>query len=138
MPGLPAAHDGYVELYRNDDVAVFQYEATKEGEVLQSKLAGFHGTLTADAEHRFNGVYASGDVVEAGCNAYGRRKFEAAEATQPTLAFEGAAAHDGVDAGEEGPFVGAVERRRHDRIQTAARGRGQVGGGHGVSGSNGS
>jgi hypothetical protein len=100
VPGLPAAHDGYVELYRNDDVAVFQYEATKEGEVLHSKLAGFQGTLTADAEHRFNGVYASGDVVEAGCNAHGRRKFEAAEATQPTLAVEGGA-YIGAMYGEE-------------------------------------
>lgn len=89
VPGLPEAHDGYIELYRNNHVAVFQYEATKAGDVVESKLAGFKGTLTADAEHRFNGVYESGDVVEAGCNAHGRRKFEAAESTQPDLAVEG-------------------------------------------------
>jgi transposase len=96
IPGLPAAHNGYIELYRNTDVAVFQYEADKRGEVVESKLAPFNGTLTADAEHRFNGVFADGSVLEAGCNAHGRRKFEAAEAVQPALALEG------------GAFIGAM------------------------------
>jgi len=96
VPKLPKAHNGYVELYRNNDVAVFQYEADKTGAVIESKLASFVGTLTADAEHRFNGVYASGKVVEAGCNAHGRRKFRDAEATQPALAVEG------------GAFIGAM------------------------------
>jgi hypothetical protein len=83
IPELPAAHNGYVELYRNDEVAVFQYEATKDGESVAAKLKPFRGTLTADAEHRFNDVFASGSVLEADCNAHGRRKFEDAEATQP-------------------------------------------------------
>jgi hypothetical protein len=89
VPKLPAAHNGYIELYRNDAVAVFQYEPEKGGESVVSKLAPFCGTLTADAEHRFNAVYATGRVVEAGCNAHGRRKFRDAEATQPLLAVEG-------------------------------------------------
>jgi transposase len=91
VPGLPEAHNGYIELYRNHEVAVFQYEPSKDGDVVEAKLASFHGTLTADAEHRFNGVYASGNVIEAGCNAHGRRKFRDAEATQPVLAVEGGA-----------------------------------------------
>jgi hypothetical protein len=61
-----------------------------------AKLRPFHGTLTADAEHRFNAVYASGHIVEAGCNAHGRRKFRDAEPTQPRL------------AGEGGAFLGAI------------------------------
>jgi hypothetical protein len=89
VPKLPVAHNGYIELYRNDAVAVFQYEPEKGGEAVASKLASFCGTLTADAEHRFNGVYATGRVIEAGCNAHGRRKFRDAEATQPVLAAEG-------------------------------------------------
>ncbi len=89
IPGLPAAHNGYIELYRKDEVAVFQYEPEKGGESVVSKLALFCGTLTADAEHRFKAVYATGRVVEAGCNAHGRRKFRDAEATQPVLAAEG-------------------------------------------------
>lgn len=91
VPGLPAAHNGYIELYRNRDCAVFQYEADKASEHLASKLQRFRGTLTADAEHRHNVAFASGLVLEAGCNAHGRRKFRDAEQTQPTLAAEGGA-----------------------------------------------
>ncbi len=96
VPKLPAAHNGYIELYRNSELAVFQYEADKSSEAVVSKLRPFRGTLTADAEHRFNAVYATGDVLEAGCNAHGRRKFRDAEETQPILAVEG------------GGFLGAI------------------------------
>jgi transposase len=91
IPGLPAAHDGYIELYRNLECAVFQYEADKASEHVTAKLKSFRGTLTADAEHRFNDVYTSGAVLEAGCNAHGRRKFRDGEQTQPILAAEGGA-----------------------------------------------
>jgi transposase len=91
VPGLPAAHDGYVELYRNAECAVFQYAAHKGSDDVVEKLARFRGTLTADAEHRFNAVYATGHVIEAGCNAHGRRKFRDAEDAQPDLAKEGGA-----------------------------------------------
>lgn len=91
VPGLPAAHDGYLELYRDETRAVFQYEPTKAGPDVVAKLAPFVGTLTADAEHRFNAVYESGRIVESGCNAHARRKFRDAEAVQPTLAVEGGA-----------------------------------------------
>lgn len=96
VPKLPAAHNGYIELYRNHEVAVFQYEANKGSDGVVAKLKPFRGTLTADAEHRFNAVYASGHVLEAGCNAHGRRKFRDAEDTQPALAVEG------------GHFLGAI------------------------------
>ena len=96
IPKLPAAHNGYVELYRNRECAVFQYSADKSSDAVVAKLRPFHGTLTADAEHRFNAVFESGDVIEAGCNAHGRRKFRDAEATQPVLAAEG------------GAFIGAI------------------------------
>jgi len=96
IPSLPVAHNGYIELYRNQQLAVFQYEADKSSEQVVAKLRPFHGTLTADAEHRFNTVFASGDVIEAGCNAHGRRKFRDAEETQPALAAEG------------GAFIGAM------------------------------
>jgi transposase len=91
VPKLPAAHNGYLELYRNRDLAVFQYEPDKAAEGVVAKLKGFCGTLTADAEHRFNAVFATGAVVEAGCNAHGRRKFRDAETTRPDLAAEGGA-----------------------------------------------
>jgi hypothetical protein len=94
--GLPVAHNGYLELYRDQELAVFQYEADKGGEAVAAKLAPFRGTITCDAEHRFNSVFASGRVIESGCNAHGRRKFRDAEATQPGLAVEG------------GAFIGAM------------------------------
>src|SRR5262249_15494484 len=49
VPELPAAHDGYIELYRNRDCAVFQYEADKSSTHVTAKLRPFRGTLTADA-----------------------------------------------------------------------------------------
>ena len=85
VPKLPEAHNGYLELYRDEVTAVFQYSADKRGEDVVAKLRGFRGTLAADAEHRFNEVYASGDVLESGCNAHGRRKFRDAEDSQPMV-----------------------------------------------------
>jgi transposase len=65
VPGLPAAHDGYLELYRNLSCAVFQYEATKASEQLVGNLEKFCGTLTADAEHRLNAAYTSGSSTSS-------------------------------------------------------------------------
>jgi transposase len=73
------------------DVAVFQYEPDKAAENMLAKLRPFTGTLLADAEHRFNALYETGRVLEAGCNAHARRKFRDAEGTQPVLAVEGGA-----------------------------------------------
>lgn len=96
VPKLPEAHDGYLELYRNESTAVFQYSPDKSSDDVVSKLREFRGKLTADAEHRFNAVYTSGAILECGCNAHGRRKFRDAEDTQPVLAREG------------GGFIGAM------------------------------
>src|SRR5689334_16807862 len=71
--------------------AVFQYEPDKAADAVVAKLQPFRGTLTTDAEHRFNAVYATGRVVESGCNAHGAPQFRDAEATHPNLAAEGAA-----------------------------------------------
>jgi len=91
VPKLPGSHNGHLEVYRRDGVVVFQYEPHKGADVLAAKLAGFSGILVADAEHRHNVLYESGRVLEAGCNAHGRRKFEKAESVQPDLAKEGGA-----------------------------------------------
>jgi len=110
VSNLPAAHNGYIELYRNEETAVFQYEASKSGDIVAGKLRQFRGTLTADAEHRFNQVFASGRVIEAGCNAHGRRKFRDAEATQPVLAAEG------------GAFIGAMYAAENKARELGLRG----------------
>jgi transposase len=111
IPKLPAAHNGYIELYRSHECAVFQYAADKAGDDVAAKLRSFHGTLTADAEHRFNRVYESGAVVEAGCNAHGRRKFRDAEPTQPVLAAEG------------GAFIGAIYGEEEKARQLGLQGK---------------
>ena len=126
VPELPAAHNGYVELYRNEELAVFQYEPSKSGDVVAAKLRPFQGTLTADAEHRFNDVFASGRVLEAGCNAHGRRKFRDAEATQPVLAREGGAFLGAIYGGEEkaqqlGLRDSALRAHRQRHIRPIAR-----------------
>jgi hypothetical protein len=106
IPGLPKAHNGYLELYPSRELAVFQYSADKSGDRVVAMLRAFRGKLTADAESRFNAVFERDDVVETGCNAHGRRKFRDAEATQPVLAVEG------------GSYLGAIYGEE-DRAQTA-------------------
>jgi hypothetical protein len=91
VPGVPQCHNGYLEVYRNGEQVVFQYEASKAADSLLSKLEPFCGTIVADAEHRHNGLFAAGRNIEAGCNAHGRRKLRDAEATQPVLAKEAGA-----------------------------------------------
>ncbi|MFT3768500.1 MAG: IS66 family transposase [Minicystis sp.] len=125
VPGLPAAHDGYVELYRNAACAVFQYAAQKGSDDVVAKLQPFRGTLTADAEHRYNAVYATGRVIEAGCNAHGRRKFRDAEHTQPVLAKEGGAFIAAMyvaeeDAHKAGLVGEALRGHRQQHIQPIA------------------
>jgi transposase len=125
VPGLSAAHDGYVELYRNAECAVFQYAAHKGSDDVVAKLQPFRGTLTADAEHRYNAVYATGRVVEAGCNAHGRRKFRDAEQTQPVLAKEGGAFVAAMyvaeeDAHKAGLVAEALRTHRRQHIRPIA------------------
>jgi hypothetical protein len=126
VKGLPKAHDGYIELYRNAALAVFQYSPDKSGGRVAAMLAPFQGTLTADAESRFNDVFKSGRVIEAGCNAHGRRKFRDAEATQPVLAAEGGA-YIGAFYGEEekaraaGLTGDALLAHRRERIAPLVR-----------------
>ena len=89
IPKLPGSHNGHLEVFRNGSVVNFQYEPHKGGDVLTAKLARFEGILLADAEHRHNGVFESGKILEAGCNAHGRRKLRDAESAQPALSKEG-------------------------------------------------
>jgi len=89
VPELSGTHNGYLELYRRDDLAVFQYEPHKGSDTLADKLKSFSGILVADAEHRHNALFETGRIIEAGCNAHGRRKLRDAESVQPALAKEG-------------------------------------------------
>jgi transposase len=91
IPKLPGVHNGHLEVYRRNDLVVFQYEPDKGAEALISKLSSFSGVLVADAEHRHNALFKDGRILEAGCNAHGRRKMRDAESVQPVLAAEAGA-----------------------------------------------
>jgi hypothetical protein len=53
----------------------FTYSPDRKGEHPQRHLARFRGILQADAYAGFNKLYESGDIQEAPCMAYIRRKF---------------------------------------------------------------
>jgi transposase len=125
VPKLPGSHNGHLEVYRRDDLVVFQYEPHKGGEVLAQKLAPFSGVLVADAEHRHNAVFADGRVIEAGCNAHGRRKLRDAESVQPLLAKEGGAFISAIylaetEAQKQGLTGGKLRRWRQKKIPPLA------------------
>ena len=91
VPDLAGTHKGHIEVFCRDETVVFQYEHDKKGETIVGKLGKYEGLLQVDAEHRYNGLFEDGGkIVEVGCNAHGFRKFEAAQAVQPTLAKEAA------------------------------------------------
>lgn len=121
VDGVPGTHKGHMEVFQWDGVVVLQYEADKAGDTLASKLQPFTGTLVADAEHRHNATFASGRVLEAGCNAHGERKLEAAEVSQPVLAKEGrtfiqAIFAEDATAKQQGLEGEALGRWRQERI----------------------
>lgn len=82
-------HHGFIEVYHDGPLVVFQYEPEKGGATQASKLTKFAGTLLVDAESRYNeAVRRNPRIVEANCNAHPRRKLADAEAVQPVLAAE--------------------------------------------------
>ena len=66
IPKLPGTHNGHLEVYRRDDLVVFQYEPHKGAEALRDKLAPFSGVLVADAEHRHNAIFEDGRAAFLG------------------------------------------------------------------------
>ena len=88
LEGHPGVVRGIIDVFTRDDVAVYTFGLSKNGDDFAEKLAKFSGKLVADAESRLNETYRSGRIVEAGCNAHGLRKFEDALGEQPILAAE--------------------------------------------------
>jgi len=82
-PGRSGTHDGRFWVYADDtrpcggsdpSIAVFRFSAGRAGKHPGQHLAGFKGTLQADAFSGFDHLYRSGDMVEAGCIGHARRK----------------------------------------------------------------
>lgn len=80
---------GIIDVFTREDIAVYTFSTSKKGKDFADRLAKFTGTLVADAESRMNETYATGSIIEAGCNSHGIRKFDGAENEQPVLAAEG-------------------------------------------------
>lgn len=106
--GQPKAHFGQVAVYCDPTVAVFVYTPTKEGKHAAAFLDGYTGVLVADASSTFDQLYANGKILEAGCWAHARRKFEEAldhaPAAHEAVAFIAglyAVEHDVRDRGED-------------------------------------
>ena len=75
VPALETAHNGYIELYRRDDVAVLQYEPDKAARTCSPSF-GSSRNLTCGRRACFNALYESGCGFDrAGCSAHARRKF---------------------------------------------------------------
>src|SRR4051812_26779610 len=82
-PGRSGTHDGRFWVYADDtrprggsepSIAVFRFSAGRSGQHPGRHLAGFTGTLQADAFSGFDHLYRGGAMVEAGCLGHARRK----------------------------------------------------------------
>ena len=71
----------WVYLDSNQQHAVFDYTPTRSRDGPVKFLKGFKGYLQADAYAGYDGIYASGGVIEVACWAHCRRKFFDAQET---------------------------------------------------------
>ena len=62
----------------------YEYTPTKETKWPKARLAGFKGTLQADAYPGFDDLFKDGSILEAGCSAHARRKFKEAHDAEPS------------------------------------------------------
>jgi transposase len=65
---------------------VYDYTPTRRRDGPAAFLDGYTGYLQADAFGGYDGIYASGDVIEVACWAHARRKFHEARSTDSNRA----------------------------------------------------
>jgi transposase len=68
---------------RGHPYTVYDYTPTRRRDGPAAFLDGYAGCLQADAFGGYDGIYASGDVIEAACWAHVRRKFNDARSSAP-------------------------------------------------------
>jgi len=92
-PGTGKTHKGALWVYAADDQAsgsseppLYWFRATmgRAGESVMTELAGFTGTLQADAFSGYNQIYRGAPIREAACLAHLRRKIFDVHEAQPT------------------------------------------------------
>lgn len=67
---------------------IYEYTPTRQRDGPMNWLKGFEGYLQADAFGGYDGIYATGDVVEVACWAHTRRKFYDARLSDPARAHQ--------------------------------------------------
>lgn len=67
----------------------FRYAPDKKGATFASLVGPFRGTLVLDASSTHNAALSTGQIIWAGCNAHGLRKFRDAKENDPVLGAEG-------------------------------------------------
>jgi transposase len=96
---------------------LFRYAPTHDAKAVDRMLAGYQGYLVADAHAVYDHLYASGQVVEAGCWAHTRRYFFKSLSTDPERAREALAYIQGLFRIERGLAEVSRHERSHVRDQ---------------------
>lgn len=82
-------HRGFVWVYAGDQdnpYTAYDFSMTRSASAPEAILKDYHGYLQADAYAGYDGLYASGNIIEAGCWAHARRKFHDATDSDRTRA----------------------------------------------------
>lgn len=74
---------GYIWSISNNYGVFYQYETTRSGKVAKEMLAGYRGSVIADAYSGYNFLYFMEEIILALCWAHVRRNFFDAIATAP-------------------------------------------------------
>jgi transposase len=83
-PGKGKTKRAYLWAYRSNDldeepaIAVFDYQTGRSGVHARNFLDDWQGHLVVDDYAGYKALFASGGVIEVGCMAHARRKFEKA------------------------------------------------------------
>jgi transposase len=89
--GRDKARDGHLWVYignRCHPYTVFDFTAHYRRDGPEQFLKGYAGYLQADALAQYEGLFATGKVFHAACNAHARRRFVEAQASAPDEAEE--------------------------------------------------
>jgi transposase len=87
--GGNGAFTGRLWVYAGDAAhpyTVYDYTPSRKRDGPAKFLDGYEGYLQADAFGGYDGIYASGDIIECACWAHARRKFYDARSTDPNRA----------------------------------------------------
>jgi transposase len=89
--GRDKARDGHLWVYigdRDHPDVVFDFTTHYRRDGPDQFLKGYTGYLQADALAQYEGLFATGKVIHAACNAHARRRFVEAQASAPAEAEE--------------------------------------------------